>query len=78
MLEPNSLIFKQYEKPVTREELAQDHRMERVTSAVIASGADFKAADVYEAFAKMADFSAAARFEMSKVTYDSKWELRYS
>ena len=52
---------------MSREAIAQDQRLERVTAAVVAKGADYNAADVYEAFAKMASLSAAARDEMSKV-----------
>lgn len=43
--------------------------MEKVTAAIVARGADYNAADVYEAFAKKAELSARARVEMSKVKF---------
>lgn len=57
----------QLDKAVSREAVERDQRMEKVTAAIVARGADYNAADVYEAFAKKAELSARARVEMSKV-----------
>lgn len=51
---------------MTREDIERDIRMEKVTAAIVASGADYSAADVYEAFARMSVLAAKARVEMAK------------
>ena len=51
-----------------REAVEKDERMEKVTAAIVAKGADYNAADVYEAFANMAVLSAKARVELAKVS----------
>lgn len=45
----------------------KDERLERITAAIVAKGTEFSAADVFEAFAELADLSAKARVEMNKV-----------
>lgn len=53
---------------VSKQSIAADPRMEKVTAAVVASGAEYSAADVYGAFAQMSVLSARARVEMSKAS----------
>ena len=57
----------QFERAVSKRDIESDERMEKVTAAIVARGAEYNAADVYQAFAKKAALSAKARVEMSKV-----------
>ena len=56
-------------KNVTRESLASDSRMERVTAAILSGAPQYSAADAFDAFTVLNELRAAARVEMARVDF---------
>ena len=54
---------------MSRESLASDARMERVTAAILSGAPQYSAADAFDAFTKLNELRAAARVEMARVDF---------
>ncbi|CAK0787066.1 hypothetical protein CVIRNUC_010282 [Coccomyxa viridis] len=56
-------------KNVSRDTLASDSRMERVTAAILSGAPQYSAADAFDAFTQLNELRAAARVEMARVDF---------
>ncbi len=56
-------------KAVSKESIAGDLRMERVTAAILSGACAFSAADTFDAFTQLNQLKCAARIEMAKVDF---------
>ena len=56
-------------RAVSREALAGDSRMERVTAAIISGALSFSAADAFDAFTRLNELKCAARVQMARVDF---------
>lgn len=56
-------------KAVSKESIAGDSRMERVTAAILSGAPAFSAADTFDAFTQLNVLKCAARIEMAKVDF---------
>ena len=56
-------------KNVSRDSLASDSRMERVTAAILSGVPQYSAADAFDAFTELIELTAAARVEMARVDF---------
>lgn len=54
---------------MSRDTLASDSRMERVTAAILSGAPQYSAADAFDAFTQLNELRAAARVEMARVDF---------
>ena len=54
---------------MSRDTLASDPRMERVTAAILSGAPQYSAADAFDAFTQLNELRAAARVEMARVDF---------
>ena len=56
-------------KAVSKESIAGDLRLERVTAAILSGALAFSAADTFDAFTQLHEMKCKARIEMAKVDF---------